>query len=121
MSCFTQGLSLSSSRTARMLTHGAIGGLVRDRVYRRVKSGLNGVIVVDRNEIDILQRTRKLRCIQFNKFQFLRVVRDVGQGGRDVVGIFQLDHAVQGQDHQATGAIRWIVRDGDARGPRADR
>jgi hypothetical protein len=58
---FTQGLSLSSSRTAMISDPQAVRTFTGDRVGRGVKAGLHRVVVVDRHQIDVLEGARKLR------------------------------------------------------------
>lgn len=85
-----------------------------DGVGLRVQAGFHSVVGVDDGGIDVIERTRQLRGIDFGELDLLRVVDDVGDSDLDAGVFLELDQALRGENQQRAAAIGRVVRDGDS-------
>ena len=82
-------------------------------VARRYEIRLHCPVRVDDGDIDVIQCTRQLRCLDLLDLEVLRVVDDVLHCRRRTDTVLQLDEVRTREEQQRTAAIRRVVRDGD--------
>ena len=91
------------------------GGLVlhEEGVARRHEIRLHCPVRVDDGDVDIVERARKLRCLDLLEDELLRIVDDILHGCGSADAVLELQQTCALEEEQGASAVGRVARDGD--------